>query len=229
MSRLTNDLAAVRALFGPGLLNLFNTALVYATALALLLQLSPRLTLLALIPYPLLLVAARAREPPHPPGQPRDPGPAGDDVDGDPGGPGGDRGHQALRAGGGAPAGVPRRERRVSDAGAGAGAGARRADAAVRDAGRHRDADRAVGGRARGDRGADDASAAWSRSTATWCCCRGRRSRSAGSSASGSAAWPAGRACASCSTREPGIADAPDAGGAGRGARAGARRSRCAT
>jgi ATP-binding cassette subfamily B protein len=59
MSRLTNDLTAVRALYGPGLLNLFNTALVYATALALLLQLSPRLTLLALIPYPLLLVVAR--------------------------------------------------------------------------------------------------------------------------------------------------------------------------
>ena len=84
------------------------------------------------------------------------------------------------------------------DAVAGAGAGARRADAAVRDAGRHRDADRAVGGRPRGDRGAHDASAAWSRSTATWCCCRGRRSRSAGSSASGSAASPDGRACASC-------------------------------
>jgi len=59
MSRLTNDLGAVRALFGPGLLNLLNTALVYATALALLLRLSPRLTLLALIPYPLLLGAAR--------------------------------------------------------------------------------------------------------------------------------------------------------------------------
>jgi ATP-binding cassette subfamily B multidrug efflux pump len=59
MSRLTNDLTAVRALYGPGLLNVFNTALVYATALALLLQLSPRLTLLALIPYPLLLVVAR--------------------------------------------------------------------------------------------------------------------------------------------------------------------------
>jgi len=59
MSRLTNDLGAVRALFGPGLLNLLNTALVYATGLALLLRLSPRLTLLALIPYPLLLGAAR--------------------------------------------------------------------------------------------------------------------------------------------------------------------------
>jgi ATP-binding cassette, subfamily B, multidrug efflux pump len=59
MSRLTNDLSAVRLLFGPGLLNLLNTALVYVTALALLLRLSPRLTLLALIPYPLLLVGAR--------------------------------------------------------------------------------------------------------------------------------------------------------------------------
>jgi ATP-binding cassette subfamily B protein len=59
MSRLTNDLSSVRLLFGPGLLNVLNTALVYATALALLLQLSPRLTLLALIPYPLLLGAAR--------------------------------------------------------------------------------------------------------------------------------------------------------------------------
>jgi len=59
MSRLTNDLGAVRMLFGPGLLNLLNTALVYATGLALLLKLSPRLTLLALIPYPLLLGAAK--------------------------------------------------------------------------------------------------------------------------------------------------------------------------
>jgi ATP-binding cassette subfamily B protein len=59
MSRLTNDLTAVRALYGPGLLNLLNTVLVYATALTLLFQLSPRLTLLALIPYPLLLAAAR--------------------------------------------------------------------------------------------------------------------------------------------------------------------------
>jgi len=62
MSRLTNDLTAVRALYGPGLLNLLNTVLAYATALALLLHLSPRLTLLALIPYPLLLGAARDRK-----------------------------------------------------------------------------------------------------------------------------------------------------------------------
>jgi len=59
MSRLTNDLGAVRALYGPGLLNLLNTVLVYVTALTLLLRLSPSLTLLALIPYPLLLGSAR--------------------------------------------------------------------------------------------------------------------------------------------------------------------------
>jgi ATP-binding cassette, subfamily B, multidrug efflux pump len=59
MSRLTNDLGAVRMLFGPGLLNLCNTALVYATTLWLLVHLSPRLTLWALLPYPALLAGAR--------------------------------------------------------------------------------------------------------------------------------------------------------------------------
>ena len=59
MSRLTNDLSAVRMMFGPGLLNIFNTAFVYATTLVLLVQLSPKLTLLALLPYPLLLLGAR--------------------------------------------------------------------------------------------------------------------------------------------------------------------------
>ena len=59
MSRLTNDLGAVRQLFGPGLLNLINTALVYATTVWLLVHLSPWLTLWALLPYPLLLVTAR--------------------------------------------------------------------------------------------------------------------------------------------------------------------------
>ena len=59
MSRLTNDLGAVRMLFGPGLLNLFNTALVYLTTFWLLVHLSPRLTLWALLPYPALLAGAR--------------------------------------------------------------------------------------------------------------------------------------------------------------------------
>jgi ATP-binding cassette subfamily B multidrug efflux pump len=59
MSRLTNDLGSVRMLFGPGVLNLFNTTLVYVTTLWLLVGLSPRLTLLALLPYPVLLLGAR--------------------------------------------------------------------------------------------------------------------------------------------------------------------------
>jgi ATP-binding cassette, subfamily B, multidrug efflux pump len=59
MSRLTNDLGAVRMLFGPGLLNLCNTALVYATTVWLLVHLSPRLTIWALLPYPALLAGAR--------------------------------------------------------------------------------------------------------------------------------------------------------------------------
>src|SRR5579871_92928 len=59
MSRLTNDLTAVRALLGPALLNVANTAFAYALALTRLVSLSPRLTLLALLPYPLLLVGAQ--------------------------------------------------------------------------------------------------------------------------------------------------------------------------
>jgi ATP-binding cassette subfamily B protein len=59
MSRMTNDLGAVRMMFGPGLLNIVNTGLAYAMTLPLMLGLSPRLTLMALIPYPLLLFGAR--------------------------------------------------------------------------------------------------------------------------------------------------------------------------
>jgi ATP-binding cassette subfamily B protein len=59
MSRLTNDLSAVRSLFGPGLLNLINTALVYVTTVWLLVHLSPWLTLWALLPYPFLLAGGR--------------------------------------------------------------------------------------------------------------------------------------------------------------------------
>lgn len=59
MSRLTNDLSAVRMLFGPGILNVANTAIVYVTGVWLLVHLSPRLTLVALVPYPALIVTAR--------------------------------------------------------------------------------------------------------------------------------------------------------------------------
>jgi ATP-binding cassette subfamily B protein len=59
MSRLTNDLGAVRGLFGPGVLNVVNSTIIYASTLVLLVRLSPVLTLYALLPYPLLLVLAR--------------------------------------------------------------------------------------------------------------------------------------------------------------------------
>ncbi|HEX2657025.1 MAG TPA: ABC transporter ATP-binding protein, partial [Polyangia bacterium] len=46
-------------LFGPGILNVVNTAIVYVTGVWLLVHLSPRLTLVALAPYPVLIVTAR--------------------------------------------------------------------------------------------------------------------------------------------------------------------------
>jgi ATP-binding cassette subfamily B protein len=56
LSRCTNDLSNIRTMAGFGLLILINTVLVYLLTLSLLFSLSPSLTLLALIPYPLLLV-----------------------------------------------------------------------------------------------------------------------------------------------------------------------------
>jgi ATP-binding cassette subfamily B protein len=56
MSRLTNDLSAVRMLFGPGILNIMNTAMVYVTGLTLMSRLSLRLTLLAVVPLPIVVI-----------------------------------------------------------------------------------------------------------------------------------------------------------------------------
>lgn len=60
MSRATNDLAQVRLLLGFGGLNLVNASVAYVSALALMLTISPKLTLFALLPYPLFLLATRA-------------------------------------------------------------------------------------------------------------------------------------------------------------------------
>jgi ATP-binding cassette subfamily B protein len=60
MSRMTSDLSSVRALFGAGVLHVVNTVFAYAVALPLMLRIDPLLTALALAPYPLLLLAARA-------------------------------------------------------------------------------------------------------------------------------------------------------------------------
>ena len=59
MSRLTNDLGAVRALFGVGVLHAVNTLMAYAVALPLMLGIDSSLTLWALLPYPLLMFGAR--------------------------------------------------------------------------------------------------------------------------------------------------------------------------
>ncbi len=60
MSRATNDLTQVRLLLGFGTLNLFNAVVAYVSALALMLAISPKLTLYALIPYPVFVLTARA-------------------------------------------------------------------------------------------------------------------------------------------------------------------------
>lgn len=59
LARFTGDLANVRMFAGFGLLTIINAALVYLLTLALMLVLSPSLTLIAILPYPLLLVAVK--------------------------------------------------------------------------------------------------------------------------------------------------------------------------
>lgn len=59
LSRFTNDLGNIRTMAGFGLLILINTVLVYLLTLSLLFSLAPALTLMALIPYILLLVLVK--------------------------------------------------------------------------------------------------------------------------------------------------------------------------
>jgi ATP-binding cassette subfamily B multidrug efflux pump len=59
LSRFTNDLSNVRTMAGFGLLILINTLFVYVMTLGLLLTLSPSLTLVALIPFPFLLLIVK--------------------------------------------------------------------------------------------------------------------------------------------------------------------------
>ncbi|MBI4161752.1 MAG: ABC transporter ATP-binding protein, partial [Acidobacteria bacterium] len=59
MSRAVNDMSSVRSLFGPGLMNLCNTVIVYGAGLVLMARIDWRMTLLALVPYPLLLAAVQ--------------------------------------------------------------------------------------------------------------------------------------------------------------------------
>jgi ATP-binding cassette subfamily B protein len=57
MSRATNDLNAVRMMIGPAVMYLSNTVLTFVTVITLMLSLNRRLTLLSLIPLPILSVA----------------------------------------------------------------------------------------------------------------------------------------------------------------------------
>ncbi len=59
MSRVINDISAVRALLGPGILNLFNTPVYFVYAVILMFSMDIRLTLVALLPSPLLIWAVR--------------------------------------------------------------------------------------------------------------------------------------------------------------------------
>ncbi len=59
MSRLINDISAVRVLLGPDILNLVNAPLYYLYAIILMLSMDVRMTLAALLPYPFLILAVR--------------------------------------------------------------------------------------------------------------------------------------------------------------------------
>jgi len=62
MSRVINDISAVRIMLGPGVLNFVNAPLYYVYAVALMLSMDVRMTLAALAPFPLLMyVAAKFR------------------------------------------------------------------------------------------------------------------------------------------------------------------------
>jgi ATP-binding cassette subfamily B protein len=59
MSRVINDISAVRVMLGPGILNFVNAPLYYVYALALMLSMDVRMTLAAVSPFAVLLFMAR--------------------------------------------------------------------------------------------------------------------------------------------------------------------------
>jgi ATP-binding cassette subfamily B multidrug efflux pump len=59
MSRLINDVTAVRMLLGPGILNFVNTPVYYLYGVGIMLSLDPRLTVAALLPYPIILLIVK--------------------------------------------------------------------------------------------------------------------------------------------------------------------------
>jgi ATP-binding cassette subfamily B multidrug efflux pump len=59
MSRATNDLNAVRMMIGPAVMYSASTILVFAVAIILMISIDPRLTLIALIPLPMVSVSVK--------------------------------------------------------------------------------------------------------------------------------------------------------------------------
>jgi len=57
MSRLINDISAVRVMLGPGFLNFINAPVYFVFALALMFSMDARMTLAALTPFPILILA----------------------------------------------------------------------------------------------------------------------------------------------------------------------------
>jgi ATP-binding cassette subfamily B protein len=55
MSRAVNDLQLIRSLCGPAILNVLNIVILYSVGLTMMALIDPLLTLLAVLPYPLLL------------------------------------------------------------------------------------------------------------------------------------------------------------------------------
>jgi ATP-binding cassette subfamily B multidrug efflux pump len=60
MSRATNDLAQVRMLFGFGILNIVNVVFAFASALQVMVRISPRLTLASFVTLPFLVLITRS-------------------------------------------------------------------------------------------------------------------------------------------------------------------------
>jgi ATP-binding cassette subfamily B multidrug efflux pump len=60
MSRLTNDVQTVRAMWGAGVLNVVNTLAAFVSVLVMMLRVDPWLTLWACLPYPTIALLGRA-------------------------------------------------------------------------------------------------------------------------------------------------------------------------
>lgn len=60
MSRLSNDVQTVRAMWGPGILNVVNTSVIFVMALTLMLRIDPVLTGWAMLPYPSMVLLGLA-------------------------------------------------------------------------------------------------------------------------------------------------------------------------